>query len=1105
MKPIILLITFLILSSSLLFAQQTKNYTVENGAIVGKNTGRYNNRPLYVNNSDAFVLTGDQPIVRLAKNQYLYGTFMLAIERKGKTKWLQFCDQITSMYSPGQMSWLIADAAFPELKIKLEVVPMTQTTGMSVRASAEGAKPGDKLIWTFGGAHWQKNQNLSWKLDVLGQPELLTWGFVPEECKSNQVNTEGQASFVSLTDHATDKKLFTVAVNCNSSTKTDVADASAWNDVALFNQSKPNQLPILKGAVALENGKSSFWAFEAFNEDAQVDLSRISVPEQAYANGMKRIEELRSHIKVNTPDSYLNAMAQASTVAIDGAWHAPVFHHGAMQWNVRLPGWRTIFGGTMLGWHDRVMAQAKFYIESQIKESTKTKQESDTVKLFTKEGKGSRFYGLGYISRDQDFYNMQTQFFDQIIEEWRWTADPELESLLRQALELHLKWQQECFDPDGDGVYESCLNTWPTDSQWYNGGGTAEETSYAYRGHLAARDMARRAKDADAENFHNQMLEKIKKGFFAKLWILERGHSGSYREQGGHERLHTDPWLYSIFLPIDAKLTSDLQAIESTYYSEWALQNDQNPLGGRKVWTSNWIPGIWSVRELWPGDNYHLALSYFQAGLPDDGYDILRGTFMHSGFGSVVPGNLGDPSGGIDFGDCMHPFTRTVVQGLFGFNPDIPNGIVNFNPQFPSGWNQASIEIPDAKINFDQSDKQIRYNIQLIRPATVMANIPFSSLKVSSVIVNGKDVKWTVLPSAGRSLLQLTVPDTKNVEILINTSGDLPYEKPVFAEGNVGETIQLPVKDAKILEVYDAQKVLDNYTVSKNTIQAKLGMNKGSHTVIAKVLVGENPQYCVFRLKVNDPKGDAAYAAKFLDQLPAEAHWNPIDISKFLNADVREIYKQKYLSPRPKTISARIGIDGYSAWTFPHWGAKAPEVSLDKVANYKVFGEIVTPQKVPFRWYDGQKNIAFTSLWDNFPHAITVPVKQKGNAIWLLIAGSTNIMQCQIANAVVRLKYADGKTDSLELVPPVNYWSLSTIYSHPQSPGSSLRNYYFAEKDKFCLPKKLPETVELGQNCRAMVLNIKLRTGIELESTTLETLSQEVVVGLMGISVMSLK
>ena len=195
-------------------------------------------------------------------------------------------------------------------------------------------------------------------------------------------------------------------------------------------------------------------------------------------------------------------------------------------------------------------------------------------------------------------------------------------------MELHLIWIRDCFDPDGDGIYESYINSWPSDSQWYNGGGSAEETSYAYRGHMAARDMARNAGDTESENYHNLMLEKIKKGFFEKLWISDKGHSGAYLEQGGHQRLHTNPWIYSIFLPVDAGLTSPVQAIESLYYSEWALQNDTLPTGGRQVWSSNWVPGIWSVREKWPGDNYHLALSYFKAGLPEEAWDIMRGAYI---------------------------------------------------------------------------------------------------------------------------------------------------------------------------------------------------------------------------------------------------------------------------------------------------------------------------------------------------------------------------------------------------------------------------------------------------------------------------------------------
>lgn len=72
---------------------------------------------------------------------------------------------------------------------------------------------------------------------------------------------------------------------------------------------------------------------------------------------------------------------------------------------------------------------------------------------------------------------MQSQFFDQAIHGWRSTGDEELGRLLYPALELHTKWQDECFDPDEDGLYESYINTWQTDSVWYSGGGSAEETA----------------------------------------------------------------------------------------------------------------------------------------------------------------------------------------------------------------------------------------------------------------------------------------------------------------------------------------------------------------------------------------------------------------------------------------------------------------------------------------------------------------------------------------------------------------------------------------------------------------------------------------------------
>ena len=52
----------------------------------------------------------------------------------------------------------------------------------------------------------------------------------------------------------------------------------------------------------------------------------------------------------------------------------------------------------------------------------------------------------------------------------------------------------------------------------------------------------------------------------------------------------------------------------------------------------------------------------------------------------------------------------------------------------------------------------------------------------------------------------------------------------------------------------------------------------------------------------------------------------------------------------------------------------------------------------------------------------------------------------------------------------------------------------------FLKPFKLIAMTKIAR--RAMLLNLKIRKGVQLKCITLETLSQEVVVGLMGVTIM---
>lgn len=95
---------------------------------------------------------------------------------------------------------------------------------MLVQHRAEGIQTGDKLIWIYGGAQWRKNQTLSWKLDIMGQPELVNWKFHPEECKSNLVEVAGKNCFVSLRKNTNYSKIFTVTGSCDPGSKVDIGD-----------------------------------------------------------------------------------------------------------------------------------------------------------------------------------------------------------------------------------------------------------------------------------------------------------------------------------------------------------------------------------------------------------------------------------------------------------------------------------------------------------------------------------------------------------------------------------------------------------------------------------------------------------------------------------------------------------------------------------------------------------------------------------------------------------------------------------------------------------------------------------------------------------------
>ncbi len=80
---------------------EATRYSAQGNAVIGRNQGRYFNRPLYINNTSAFVLTGDKPMAKFASGGNLHGKFLVGLIRGGATRWLHDCADIAAGFPTG--------------------------------------------------------------------------------------------------------------------------------------------------------------------------------------------------------------------------------------------------------------------------------------------------------------------------------------------------------------------------------------------------------------------------------------------------------------------------------------------------------------------------------------------------------------------------------------------------------------------------------------------------------------------------------------------------------------------------------------------------------------------------------------------------------------------------------------------------------------------------------------------------------------------------------------------------------------------------------------------------------------------------------------------
>jgi hypothetical protein len=301
-------------------------------------------------------------------------------------------------------------------------------------------------------------------------------------------------------------------------------------------------------------------------------------------------------------------------------------------------------------------------------------------------------------------------------------------------------------------------------------------------------------------------------------------------------------------------------------------------------------------------------------------------------------------------------------------------------------------------------------------------------------------------------------------------------------------------------------------------IRQNLGMGK------YRDVVGTSEQHQTIRVKVpvkypevtfrnngfteqrNIGTDEPTFAEKFHKQ----------NIDYVLNDSVTNIFRNEYRSPRPPYTTLQIPLQGVGDWCHPDY---KPEVN-DSVFRSMIVKDEFIAMGVPFRTSATGRNIAFTSLYDNYPDSISIPLSGRYRQAWLLMAGTTNHMQSRIANGIVVAQYNDGTADTLQLVNPDNWCPVERDYyvdgkAFQMAEPRPYRVAFAYDKVSRNLSKALglpfanPQGGEIGakgadggeiKGGAATMLCMPLNRKKKLQSLTLRTLSNDVVIGLMAVT-----
>jgi hypothetical protein len=1109
---------------------RTLRYRPEGTDFVITNGSKRFTRALYGTNTAFRVEAGDLPEFAL----YLPGmggNLKLGLLAKGQSKWLIKADNIVARYRPGAMLYDITDPLLGTGKLHLEVLAMADAEGVLVKARFENIPANTvQLLWAFGGVTGKK---FSRDGDIGADPESSFY-LKPEYCQGNVFVLKNNAFTLvygpeakpSTTNSASQqaapavgRKSLVGMAPANSALH--IADASQQESPPQLLASAASATPVVVGSIKAKAGQDFYLTVQ--QPSASTVLRYAELP-AAFARAAAARQALANRIQLSTPDPYINTLGGALSVAADAIWESPTYLHGAVAWRMRLNGWRGPYAADPLGWHDRARAHFRAYAQSQLTSPAAGPLVMDTVLHLARhqEKLGTAVFSSGYISRNPggDFrphhYDMNLGFIDQLLRHFRWTGDLDFAREMWPVLQRHLAWEKRNFDPDKDGLYDAYAAIWASDALQYSGGGVTHSSAYNYLANKAAAEVA--SMIGENPEPYQKEAAKIHQALNARLWLPGRGWYAEYQDALGLKQLHPAAGLWTVYHAIDSQVPDAFQAYQALRYVDAEIPHipvraeGLPDAGYHLLSTTNWQPYDWSLNNVVLAEVLHTALANWQAGRSEEAFLLWKSALLESMYLGSSPGNFQQVSfydanrGELyrDFADPIGVAARTLVEGLFGITPDALNGILTIRPGLPAAWNEAALSVPDVAFDFKRQGQREVYRItpHFAKPLKLRLQVQARAVGVQSVKVNGQPAAWKTLDaSVGRPVIEISSEPAANYAVEIQWQGEAPDAAATQPDYAANEALELRFPHATIVKVFDPQQVLRNTAPNGASLSAQIAGLPGSRTAFAQLRQGELSWWEPLHVNIR-PTATLSAAA------PTAAKWETLDLSRHYNDQVTRIFQNRYLAPRPAGPTLQLPTQGIGNWCYPLIQANIDDAGLRGLAG--AGNRISLPMGVPLGTPGaaGAKNVLFVSQWDNYPDQATVPLSGQASHAYLLMAGSTNPMQSQLVNGEVRVAYTDGTSETLALRNPDNWWPIEQDYADdgfafrtgaPRPWRVHLKTGLITRDfDQYTSIKGFSTRAIDGG--AATVLDMPLNPRKKLKSLTLQALANDVVIGLMSVT-----